>query len=40
VFCSRADPTGTGIERSEVDDFIEDTGLMELEGIPIESMAS
>jgi len=29
-----------GIDRSEIDDFIENTGLMELEGTPIEIMAS
>lgn len=29
-----------GIDRSEIDDFIEETGLMELEGSPIEVMAS
>lgn len=29
-----------GIDRSEIDDFIEETGLMELEGNPIEIMAS
>jgi Zn-dependent peptidase ImmA (M78 family) len=29
-----------GIDRSDIDDFIEETGLMELEGNPIEIMAS
>jgi predicted HTH domain antitoxin len=29
-----------GIDRSDIDDFIEKTGLMELEGNPIEIMAS
>ena len=29
-----------GIDRSDIEDFIDDTGLMELEGNPIEIMAS